>query len=46
MTAPQDMSVTFLHSVSTLEMPQRYMQPEMSSESVAADFEKEAEART
>ena len=24
----------------------RYMQPEMSSESVAADFEKEAQART
>ena len=46
MTAPQDMSVALLHSVSMHEMPQRYMQPEMSSESVAADFEKEAEART
>ena len=40
----QDMLVAFSFYVEALQ--HRYMQPEMSSESVAADFEKEAEART
>ena len=39
-----DMLVAFRFCVDALQ--HRYMQPEMSSESVAADFEKEAEART